>query len=144
MPELARQIAAGMGVPYDQLRQLMLAGKLDIGEVLAAIEKQSAEVNQQFETMPRTVTQATNALITQFGVAISKIDNAIGASRYLAKLLDQTALSISLTTGNVDAITAIDDQLDSLNKKLAVTESAYNSVSKASIYTDAGTRSQIE
>jgi len=144
MPELARQIAAGMGVPYDQLRQLMLAGKLDIGEVLAAIEKQSAEVNQQFETMPRTVTQATNALITQFGVAISKIDNAIGASRYLAKLLDQTALSISLTTGNVDAITAIDDQLDSLNKKLAVTESAYNSVSKASIYTDAGTRSQID
>lgn len=71
MPELARQMAAGMGVPYDQLRQLMLAGKLDIGEVLAAIEKQSGEVNQQFETMPRTVTQATNALITQFGVAIS-------------------------------------------------------------------------
>ncbi|MCZ7838479.1 tape measure protein [Leclercia adecarboxylata] len=144
MPELARQIAAGMGVPYDQLRQLMLAGKLDIGEVLAAIEKQSGEVNQQFETMPRTVTQATNALITQFGVAISKIDNAIGASRYLAKLLDQTALSISLATGNADAVTAIDAQIDSLNKKLAVTEAAYNGVSKASIYTEAGTRSQID
>ncbi|QGU14036.1 tape measure protein [Leclercia sp. 119287] len=144
MPELARQIAAGMGVPYDQLRQLMLAGKLDIGEVLAAIEKQSAEVNQQFETMPRTVTQATNALITQFGVAISKIDNAIGASRYLAKLLDQTALSISLATGNTDAVTSIDAQLESLNKKLAVTEAAYNSVSKASIYTAAGTKSQID
>lgn len=144
MPELARQIAAGMGVPYDQLRQLMLAGKLDIGEVLAAIEKQSGEVNQQFETMPRTVTQATNALITQFGVAISKIDNAIGASRYLAKLLDQTALSISLATGNADAITAIDAQLESLNKKLAVTEAAYNGVSKASIYTAAGTKSQID
>jgi len=133
-----------MGVPYDQLRQLMLAGKLDIGEVLAAIEKQSGEVNQQFETMPRTVTQATNALITQFGVAISKIDNAIGASRYLAKLLDQTALSISLATGNADAITAIDAQLESLNKKLAVTEAAYNGVSKASIYTAAGTKSQID
>lgn len=144
MPELARQIAAGMGVPYDQLRQLMLAGKLDIGEVLAAIEKQSGEVNQQFETMPRTVTQATNALITQFGVAISKIDNAIGASRYLAKLLDQTALSISLATGNADAITAIDAQLESLNKKLAVTEAAYNGVSKASIYTAASTKSQID
>ncbi|WP_313287544.1 tape measure protein [Leclercia sp.] len=144
MPELARQIAAGMGVPYDQLRQLMLAGKLDIGEVLAALEKQSGEVNQQFETMPRTVTQATNALITQFGVAISKIDNAIGASRYLAKLLDQTALSISLATGNADAITAIDAQLESLNKKLAVTEAAYNGVSKASIYTAAGTKSQID
>lgn len=144
MPELARQIAAGMGVPYDQLRQLMLAGKLDIGEVLAAIEKQSGEVNQQFETMPRTVTQATNALITQFGVAISKIDNAIGASRYLAKLLDQTALSISLTNGNVDAITSIDDQLDSLNKKLAVAEARYNTLSKASIYTDGGTKAEVD
>ena len=67
MPELARQIADGMGIPFNELRQLMLAGKLDIGEVLAAIEKRSDEINQQFETMPRTVSQATNALITQFG-----------------------------------------------------------------------------
>lgn len=144
MPELARQIADGMGIPFNELRQLMLAGKLDIGEVLAAIEKRSDEINQQFETMPRTVSQATNALITQFGVAISKIDDAIGASRYLAKLLDQTALSVSVATGNVDPIVAIDAQLDSLNKKLAVTEAAYNTVSKASIYTDAGTKTQID
>lgn len=144
MPELARQIADGMGIPFNELRQLMLAGKLDIGEVLAAIEKRSDEINQQFETMPRTVSQATNALITQFGVAISKIDDAIGGSRYLAKLLDQTALSISIATGNVDPIVAIDAQLDSLNKKLAVTEAAYNTVSKASIYTDAGTKTQID
>ncbi|MCY2017087.1 tape measure protein [Klebsiella pneumoniae] len=144
MPELARQIADGMGIPFNELRQLMLAGKLDIGEVLAAIEKRSDEINQQFETMPRTVSQATNALITQFGVAISKIDDAIGASRYLAKLLDQTALSISVATGNVDPIVAIDAQLDSLNRKLAVTEAAYNTVSKASIYTDAGTKTQID
>ncbi|HBX8203388.1 TPA: tape measure protein [Klebsiella pneumoniae] len=144
MPELARQIADGMGIPFNELRQLMLAGKLDIGEVLAAIEKRSDEINQQFETMPRTVSQATNALITQFGVAISKIDDAIGTSRYLAKLLDQTALSISVATGNVDPIVAIDAQLDSLNKKLAVTEAAYNTVSKASIYTDAGTKKQID
>lgn len=144
MPELARQIADGMGIPFNELRQLMLAGKLDIGEVLAAIEKRSDEINQQFETMPRTVSQATNALITQFGVAISKIDDAIGTSRYLAKLLDQTALSISVATGNVDPIVAIDAQLDSLNKKLAVTEAAYNTVSKASIYTNAGTKTQID
>ncbi|STT67192.1 phage tape measure protein [Klebsiella pneumoniae] len=144
MPELARQIADGMGIPFNELRQLMLAGKLDIGEVLAAVEKRSDEINRQFETMPRTVSQATNALITQFGVAISKIDDAIGGSRYLAKLLDQTALSISVSTGNVDPVVAIDAQLDSLNKKLAVTEAAYKSVSKASIYTDAGTKAQID
>lgn len=133
MPELARQIAAGMGVPYDQLRQLMLAGKLDIGEVLAAIDKQSAEVNQQFETMPRTVTQATNALITQFGVAISKIDNAIGASRYLAKLLDGAALSVSLATGNAPDAVLLTQKLAQNTEQLAAAESDLSLARKAGV-----------
>ncbi len=133
MPELARQIAAGMGVPYDQLRQLMLAGKLDIGEVLAAIEKQSAEVNQQFETMPRTVTQATNALITQFGVAISKIDNAIGASRYLAKLLDGAALNVSLAIGNAPDAVVLTQKLAQNTEQLAVAESDLALARKAGV-----------
>ncbi|MCX9042512.1 tape measure protein [Citrobacter portucalensis] len=133
MPELARQIAAGMGVPYDQLRQLMLAGKLDIGEVLAAIEKQSAEVNHQFETMPRTVTQATNALITQFGVAISKIDNAIGASRYLAKLLDGAALNVSLVAGNAPDAVLLTQKLAQNTEQLAVAESDLALARKAGV-----------
>ncbi|MCK6997887.1 tape measure protein [Enterobacter kobei] len=133
MPELARQIAAGMGVPYDQLRQLMLAGKLDIGEVLAAIEKQSGEVNQQFETMPRTVTQATNALITQFGVAISKIDNAIGASRYLAKLLDGAALNVSLAVGNAPDAVLLTQKLAQNTEQLAVAESDLALARKAGV-----------
>ncbi|UGB02107.1 tape measure protein [Leclercia sp. G3L] len=133
MPELARQIAAGMGVPYDQLRQLMLAGKLDIGEVLAALEKQSGEVNQQFETMPRTVTQATNALITQFGVAISKIDNAIGASRYLAKLLDGAALNVSLAVGNAPDAVLLTQKLAQNTEQLAVAESDLALARKAGV-----------
>ncbi|MEB8214422.1 tape measure protein [Raoultella ornithinolytica] len=123
MPELARQIADGMGVPFNELRQLMLAGKLDIGEVLAAIEKRSDEINQQFEKMPRTVTQATNALVTQFGVAVSKIDDAIGASRYLAKFLDGAALSISVATGNAPDAVMLTQKLEQNTEQLAVAES---------------------
>ena len=133
MPELARQIADGMGVPFDQLRQLMLAGKLDIGEVLAAIEKQSGEVNQQFETMPRTVAQASNALVNQFGVAISKIDNAIGASRYLAKLLDGAALSVSLATGNAPDAILLTQKLTQNTEQLAVAESDLALAKKAGV-----------
>lgn len=133
MPELARQIADGMGVPFDQLRQLMLAGKLDIGEVLAAIEKQSGEVNQQFETMPRTVTQATNALVTQFGVAISKIDNAIGASRYLAKLLDGAALNLSVATGNAPDAILLTQKLAQNTEQLAAAESDLALAKKAGV-----------
>ncbi|SWQ17899.1 tape measure protein [Klebsiella pneumoniae] len=133
MPELARQIADGMGIPFNELRQLMLAGKLDIGEVLAAIERRSDEINQQFETMPRTVTQATNALVTQFGVAVSKIDDAIGASRYLAKLLDGAALSISVATGNAPDAVMLTQKLEQNTEQLAVAESDLAKARKAGL-----------
>ncbi|MCH9295365.1 tape measure protein [Klebsiella quasipneumoniae] len=133
MPELARQIADGMGVPFNELRHLMLAGKLDIGEVLAAIEKRSDEINQQFEKMPRTVTQATNALVTQFGVAVSKIDDAIGASRYLAKFLDGAALSISVATGNAPDAVMLTQKLEQNTEQLAVAESDLAKARKAGL-----------
>ncbi|WP_064374575.1 tape measure protein [Klebsiella michiganensis] len=133
MPELARQIADGMGVPFNELRQLMLAGKLDIGEVLTAIEKRSDEINQQFEKMPRTVTQATNALVTQFGVAVSKIDDAIGASRYLAKFLDGAALSISVATGNAPDAVMLTQKLEQNTEQLAVAESDLAKARKAGL-----------
>ncbi|EPI3589293.1 tape measure protein [Klebsiella sp. AqSCr] len=133
MPELARQIADGMGIPFNELRQLMLAGKLDIGEVLAAIEKRSDEINQQFEKMPRTVSQATNALVTQFGVAVSKIDDAIGASRYLAKLLDGAALSISVATGSAPDAVMLTQKLEQNTEQLAVAESDLAKARKAGL-----------
>ncbi|HDU9767888.1 TPA: tape measure protein, partial [Klebsiella pneumoniae] len=133
MPELARQIADGMGIPFNELRQLMLAGKLDIGEVLAAIERRSDEINQQFEKMPRTVTQATNALVTQFGVAVSKIDDAIGVSRYLAKLLDGAALSISVATGNAPDAVMLTQKLEQNTEQLAVAESDLAKARKAGL-----------
>lgn len=133
MPELARQIADGMAIPFNELRQLMLAGKLDIGEVLAAIEKRSDEINQQFEKMPRTVTQATNALVTQFGVAVSKIDDAIGASRYLAKLLDGAALSISVATGSAPDAVMLTQKLEQNTEQLAVAESDLAKARKAGL-----------
>ncbi|ELH1429261.1 TPA: tape measure protein [Raoultella ornithinolytica] len=133
MPELARQIADGMGIPFNELLQLMLAGKLDIGEVLAAIERRSDEINQQFEKMPRTVTQATNALVTQFGVAVSKIDDAIGASRYLAKLLDGAALSISVATGNAPDAVMLTQKLEQNTEQLAVAESDLAKARKAGL-----------
>ena len=100
MPELGRQIAQGMGVPFDQLRQLMLSGKLDIGSVLEAVYKQTDDVNKKFEDMPRTVSQASNSLINSFGRAISQVDEQIKATKYLAKLLDGAAVTLDLVSGN--------------------------------------------
>jgi len=126
MPELGRQIAEGMGIPFDQLRQLMLAGKLDIGSVLDAIYNQTDNINSKFEDMPRTVAQASNALVNSLGMAAAQIDQRIGATKYFAKLLDGAALTINLVTGNASAIDQIDQKLIKNADDLKTAENSLN------------------
>lgn len=94
MPELGRQIAAGLGIPFSELRQQMLDGELTSEKVLGAIYKQVGTVNAEFAKMPRTVAQAGNALVNVFGDAVSRVDAEIGASKNIAKFLDLLAKGV--------------------------------------------------
>lgn len=94
MPELGRQIAAGLGIPFSELRQQMLDGELTSQKVLGAIYKQVGTVNAEFAKMPRTVAQASNALVNSFGDAVSRVDAEIGASKNIAKFLDLLAKGV--------------------------------------------------
>ena len=102
MPELGRKIADGLGIPFNELRQQMLDGKLTIDRVLVAIQEQTAKVNAEFKNVPRSVGDASNAIVNSMGVAISKIDQAAGASRALAAALDAVAKGIRLSSGQLD------------------------------------------
>lgn len=102
MPELGRKIADGLGIPFNELRQQMLDGKLTIDRVLVAIQEQTGKVNDEFKKVPRTVGDASNAIVNSMGVAISKIDQASGASRALAIALDAVAKGIRLSAGDLD------------------------------------------
>lgn len=113
MPELGRKIADGLGIPFNELRQQMLDGKLTIDRVLTAVYEQTGKVNEEFSKVPRTVGAATNAIVNEMGRAISKIDQAAGASRLLAKALDAVAKGIRLTTGDLNA----QEQLATLMQK---------------------------
>jgi tape measure domain-containing protein len=97
MPELGRQIAAGLGIPFSELRAQMLAGELTSKKVLDAIYSQVDTVNKEFAKMPRTVAQASNALVNSFGDAISLVDKEIGASQNIAKFLDILAKGVEAT-----------------------------------------------
>ena len=101
MPELARQIAAGLGIPFSELRQRMKDGQLTAEDVLNAIENRTAVVNEEFAKIPRTVSQASNAIVNEMGAAISAMDKAVGVSGTLAKALDAIAKGIRLTSGNL-------------------------------------------
>lgn len=102
MPELGRKIADGLGIPFGELRQQMLDGKLTIDRVLIAIQEQTAKVNAEFKNVPRSVGDASNAIVNAMGVAISKIDQATGASQGLARALDAVAKGIRLSSGDLD------------------------------------------
>lgn len=131
MPELGRQIAAGLGIPFSELRAQMLAGELTSKKVLGAIYSQVDDVNGEFEKMPRTVAQASNALLNSFGDAISRVDSAIGASKNLARFLDVLSKGIDQVVLDMDytPIIRANEELRKLEieeKKLNETVSAFN------------------
>lgn len=99
MPELARQIAAGMGVSISELRQLMLDGKLTAADALNAIQKQTGSVNAEFEKLPRTLSQANTALTNSFLTMVDNVNQATGASNGMVLVIDSLAVAIGRLTG---------------------------------------------
>lgn len=112
MPELARQIASGMGVSIGELRQLMLDGKLTAEDALNAIQKQTGSVNAEFEKLPRTLAQANTALTNSFLSMIDSVNQATGASNGLVAVIDSMTAALDRLVGK--AISA-DAQISDLN-----------------------------
>lgn len=102
MPELARQIAAGMGVSMGQLRQEMLAGKVTSEAALNAIAKQSGVVNQDFNKLPRTLEQANNSLNVSLSLLVDKMNEATGASKTMVGIIDSVSAAIDRLSGRAE------------------------------------------
>lgn len=100
MPALAREIAAGLGIPFGELRQVMLDGGLTAEKVLQALQDRGAMVDREFAKIPRTVGQAAESLRTDLGNSIAELDKTIGASTNFARLIDLLAKGIRFTAGD--------------------------------------------
>ncbi len=101
MPELARQIAAGMGISIGELRNRMLEGKLTAQDALNAIQKQSQSVNEEFDKMPVSIDRAKNSLDVAFKNAIGDLNQAIGLTSTLAGLMQDVANNLNFYNNNV-------------------------------------------
>ncbi|HCB1594239.1 TPA: tape measure protein [Citrobacter farmeri] len=99
MPELARQIAAGMGLSIGELRQRMLEGKLTAEDALNAIQKQTGVVNAEFEKLPRTLSQANTALTNSMLGMVGSINQATGASTGLVAVIDSVTAALDRLVG---------------------------------------------
>lgn len=110
MPELARQIAAGLGISMGELRARMLDGKLTAEDALNAIQDRTSVVNAEFAKLPRSISQATGSLETSFAKMIASINDATGASSTFVSVIDSITSAINRLTGQtVSAAEVISD-----------------------------------
>lgn len=112
MPELARQMAAGLGISVGELRKRMLEGKLSAEDALNAIMTQTGLVNQEFSKLPRTVDQATNSLTISFQELVKQINDTTGASTGMVHVIDSITSAIDRLAGRVPNAT---QQISDLN-----------------------------
>ncbi|WP_250366140.1 tape measure protein [Leclercia adecarboxylata] len=112
MPELARQMAAGLGIGIGELRQLMLDGKLSAQDALNAIQKQTSIVNAEFAKLPRTLSQANAALTNSFLSMVDSINQTTGASRAMVAVIDSITTALDILTGKTASAAA---QISDLN-----------------------------
>lgn len=112
MPELARQMAAGLGISTGELRKRMLEGKLSAEDALNAIMSQTGKVNDEFSRLPRTVDQATNSLTISFQEFVKQINDATGASTGMVHIIDSITAAMDRLAGKVPSVT---QQISDLN-----------------------------
>lgn len=118
-PEIARQLAKGLGIPFADLRKQMLDSKLTTEAVFTALLKRVDDVNADFSKMPRTVGQAANAITNEFGSALSKLDQQSGFSANLAKAIDLVASKIATFGGDAQGMADALDMLGSAASSFA-------------------------
>lgn len=111
MPELARQIAAGLGISMGELRARMLDGKLTAEDALNAIQDRTSIVNAEFEKLPRTMDQAVGSLEVSFSKVVVAVNDATGASKTAVEIIDQLAKYIDFLG---DKSTSTSDKILSL------------------------------
>lgn len=139
-PELGRQLARGFGMSMGELRQAMIDGKITAEALFEVLLGRTKEVDAEFAKLPRTVSQAANAIVTQFGAALSKIDQMLGASQKLAAVLDGIATGVQRTFNPTDQ-----EKFAQLLQDRATAEQQYQTQLKAGLPATAqATKARLE
>jgi tape measure domain-containing protein len=102
---LANQIAKGLGMSVGQMRLLGAEGKLTSKTVFAAILKQSAEINENFDKVGLTFAAAATNLKTAFVYLFDTIVHGKGntSNNSVATLLNDMAIAVYNFAETMDA-----------------------------------------
>jgi len=80
MPRLAKTIADGMGIPFGNLREEAMAGKITAEAVFSAILAGAEELDGEFSTLTATVGGLATVFGNEWVRAIGQLDKVIGVS----------------------------------------------------------------
>lgn len=132
-PEIWRRVATAQDISLGELRTKMLEGKLTADEVFNSLMSQVDSVNADFEKMPRTIEQASQALSNNFAGAVAALDNQIGTSKFLSKMLDALARGAAEFTLQIEAAPGAEasvalNEIDAQLAKMAESRAAYDAV----------------
>jgi len=94
IPGLADAIAKGLGVTTGELKQMGATGKLDIPQVVEALKKVKAQVDDDFANRIKSVSGAMTNFETSFIQMIGRIDSATGATTGIANSIEFLAANL--------------------------------------------------
>ncbi|AXH72163.1 MAG: tape measure [Siphoviridae sp. ctdc_1] len=138
LPVVLDALSKKLGVTRAELRQMATDGKLN-QDVLLMLAGNFEDLDAQAAKLPRTVAQASEALMNNLGVAADALNDKLGISQGLAKSIDGISQALEYWTRKLDGQST---QVDELNRTLVTQngtlirqQQAYNDLSdKTSMY----------
>ena len=116
LPGLAREIAAGLGVPIGEIRQLAAEGKLTANEIVNAILSRKGEIEAAYASFTPTVAQSFEVLGSSSGRFLQLLDETTGATDKLSQGLVLVSDTINDWSNAIAHDQAREGLLDDLKK----------------------------
>lgn len=85
LPEIAKQIAKGMGIPWEKFREEARKGKLTAEDMIRALLKQSDELHNMVTGLAVTMGQAWTTIGVNFGAVVDDMNREIMGTDSLAE-----------------------------------------------------------
>lgn len=94
-PELATQLAKGMGISRGELKKMGEEGKITSAKIVEAITKQKEEIDKLADGMPKTFGEATTKMANSGKMLIGAFEDITGATETTAGMFSDLADYIS-------------------------------------------------
>lgn len=138
LPVVLDTLAKKLGVTRGELRQMATDGKLN-SDVLLLLAGDLSDLEAQAAKLPRTVEQASAALLNNLGVAADALNDKLGISQALAKSIDGVNQALEYWTKNLNGTATETDELNRVlitqNGTLQRQQEVYDGLSdKTSMY----------